>query len=119
MIKKLIEETGGIKAFSVKYEIPYRTVQNWKSGTRQAPRWLPGIITKCKQTSTDHIKKLKKIQQQKPTTLKEPMSDAEFEKKLSSFDLSDFKKELAEKHKERENKKNGKSKTPSEDKTLS
>ena len=39
--KELIESSGmNLKEFSEYFEIPYRTVQNWKLGKRECPEYL-------------------------------------------------------------------------------
>lgn len=35
-----------IKEVSDKYSIPYRTVQNWKEGSRKAPSYIISMISK-------------------------------------------------------------------------
>ena len=44
-VKKLIEISGlSMRAFSGKYLIPYRTVQDWCSGTRKLANYIPILI---------------------------------------------------------------------------
>jgi len=40
----LIEKGMNIKQFSEYFEIPYRTVQNWKSGSRKCPDYVLKLI---------------------------------------------------------------------------
>ena len=43
-IVKMIEDLGGSKLFSLKYNIPYRTVQDWKLKNRVPPAWLVDLL---------------------------------------------------------------------------
>lgn len=44
-VKKLIEISGlSMRTFSGKYLIPYRTVQDWCSGTRKPAGYVPMLI---------------------------------------------------------------------------
>lgn len=43
--KELLEKSGmNMKQFSDYFEIPYRTVQDWKSGARKCPDYLLSLI---------------------------------------------------------------------------
>lgn len=43
--KELIKETGWtVKEFAEYFEIPYRTVQNWKLGTMREPKYLVNLM---------------------------------------------------------------------------
>ena len=53
-IKRLMSEYGlTIKALSDKFGIPYRTVQNWHSGTSKCPDYTARMIKEL----LDHEKK--------------------------------------------------------------
>lgn len=44
-IKELVELSGlNLTNFSRKFQIPYRTLQNWVSGERKPPEYLPALI---------------------------------------------------------------------------
>ena len=52
--KELREYSGmNLKQFSDFFKIPYRTVQNWESGQRNAPEYVLELI----KYKLDHIKK--------------------------------------------------------------
>ena len=40
LIQQMIRDDGGIKRFSDRFKVPYRTVQDWSSGQRVPPCWL-------------------------------------------------------------------------------
>ena len=43
--KSLLEQSGmNMKQFSERFNIPYRTVQNWSSGERQAPEYVLELL---------------------------------------------------------------------------
>lgn len=43
--KELLERSGmNMKQFSDYFKIPYRTVQDWKSGARKCPDYLLSLI---------------------------------------------------------------------------
>lgn len=43
--KELLEQSGmNMKRFSDYFEIPYRTVQDWKSGARKCPDYLLNLM---------------------------------------------------------------------------
>lgn len=43
--KELLERSGmNMKQFSDYFEIPYRTVQDWKSGARKCPDYLLNLM---------------------------------------------------------------------------
>lgn len=56
-LKRLISRTGGIKKFSNKYDIPYRTVQNWNNGTSTPPEWLITLLSKVDSLEIDDVTK--------------------------------------------------------------
>lgn len=43
-LKTAISQLGGIKAVADRFEIPYRTVQNWSDGTRTPPIYVAKMI---------------------------------------------------------------------------
>ncbi len=44
-IKRIVDLSGlSMRAFAAKYSIPYRTVQDWCSGSRKPPEYLPMMI---------------------------------------------------------------------------
>jgi len=43
-LASMIEREGGPAAFSRRLGIPLRTVEDWKSGRRSPPQWLPPIL---------------------------------------------------------------------------
>lgn len=53
-IREMIEKNGGIKNYSEKYGIPYRTVQNWKSGVNEPSEWLKNLLDRIN-TLENHI----------------------------------------------------------------
>jgi DNA-binding transcriptional regulator YiaG len=46
-IKEIIRKSGGIAKFARAQGIPYRTVQDWKSGRRNPAPWIVGLIVKA------------------------------------------------------------------------
>lgn len=48
-LKTAISQLGGIKAVSDRFEIPYRTVQNWSDGTRTPPNYVYRMIVEIDQ----------------------------------------------------------------------
>jgi len=45
MFREILHNSGmNIKQFSEYFEIPYRTVQNWKSGSRKCPDYVLKLI---------------------------------------------------------------------------
>ncbi len=44
-VKRLIEISGlSMRSFAAKYQIPYRTVQDWCSGAREPAEYIPMLI---------------------------------------------------------------------------
>lgn len=44
-VKRLIEISGlSMRSFAAKYQIPYRTVQDWRSGARPSPEYISLLI---------------------------------------------------------------------------
>ncbi len=43
-IKALIEAEGGLKKFSDKYKVPYRTVQGWHGKQRTPADWVVALF---------------------------------------------------------------------------
>ncbi|MBR6873002.1 MAG: hypothetical protein IKN17_05810 [Ruminococcus sp.] len=44
-VKKLIEISGlTMRSFAAKYQIPYRTMQDWCSGAREPAEYIPMLI---------------------------------------------------------------------------
>lgn len=36
-----------ISEFSIKYDVPYRTLISWRSGTRQPPKYVVTALLRC------------------------------------------------------------------------
>lgn len=52
-IKELIEELGGQAYFSGRFDIPYRTVQNWYRGERKPPDYVYHMLLQLANKTKD------------------------------------------------------------------
>lgn len=59
-IRDLIKKNGGIKKFSEKYNMPYRTAQQWSDGKSTPSGWLVEIFYKY-EAAEEATKQLNKI----------------------------------------------------------